>query len=550
MSINKVGQHARIRPRSRVSLMAAVGILALVAAGCSSVDSGDGGSSNGDTSQAQSGDSSARAGDTSAAGGSSDGDSTVTISLKEAPDTLDPTFAQTVGARYVFTEICEKLYDINADLTIVPQLASALPQLSSDGLTATIPLRTDAKFNDGTPFDADAVVTTLQRDMTAEGSARKSELSAVKSVEASGNDAVTITLSQPYAPLAAVLADRAGMIMSPKALKDEGNNFGQNPVCVGPYKFVKQISGTEVDMVKSPDYYDADKVHVQNVIMKPIIDATVRAQNFQSGELDIIDRIDPADFPTIKAMDGVTAETVPSLGVDVLELNTAKGPFADPKVRAAFRSAINIDQINTTVYDGLYNSTCQPFPQTSPYFDKDLQCPGYDPAKAKQLLQEAGVTTPIDVDLVMLNDPLGAQRGELIQAQAQSAGFNVKVSPMPAPALISRSSQGDFDGVILTWSGRVDPDGNTSTFVATGGGQNFGKVSDSELDSMLSKAAATSDVDQRKDLYTQAWKLVMDQTYLIPLANPNILTAHHNDVQDLHVFSDGLIRMKNVTVGN
>lgn len=548
MSINKFAQRVRIRPRVRASLLAVVGIVALAAAGCSSADSGSTGSGTSDTTQSQNGDSSAPAGD--ATGGSSDENSTVTISLKEAPDTLDPTFAQTVGARYAFTEICEKLYDIDADLNIVPQLATDLPQLSADGLTATIPLRTDAKFNDGTPFNAEAVVTTLQRDMTAEGSARKSELSAVKSVEASGDDAVKLTLSQPYAPLAAVLADRAGMIMSPKALDAEGSNFGQSPVCVGPYKFVKQISGTEIDMVKSADYYDADKVHVQNVVMKPIIDATVRAQNFQSGELDIIDRIDPADFPTIKGMDGVTAETVPSLGVDVLELNTASGPFADPKVRAAFRSAIDMDQINTTVYDGLYNSTCQPFPQTSPYFDKNLKCPGVDAAKAKQLLADAGVTTPIDVNLVMLNDPLGAQRGELIQAQTQSAGFNVKVSPMPAPALISSASKGDFDGVILTWSGRVDPDGNTSTFVATGGGQNFGKVSDSELDSLLSKAAATSDVDQRKDLYSQAWKLVMDQTYLIPLANPNILTAHHNDVQDLHVFSDGLIRMKNVTVGN
>ena len=102
------------------------------------------------------------------------------------PDALDPTLARTFSGREVFLTFCEKLYDLNAKAQIVPQLASALPTISKDKLTVTIPLRKGIKFNDGTPFNADAVVKTLQRDQTLKGSTRASEISPIDTVTASG----------------------------------------------------------------------------------------------------------------------------------------------------------------------------------------------------------------------------------------------------------------------------------------------------------------------------------------------------------------------------
>src|SRR5215468_3807349 len=113
------------------------------------------------------------------------------------PDALDPTLARTFSGREVFLTFCEKLYDLNAKAQIVPQLASALPTISKDKLTVTIPLRKGIKFNDGTPFNAAAVVTTLQRDQTLKGSARASEISPIDSVAANGANKVTIHLKAP-----------------------------------------------------------------------------------------------------------------------------------------------------------------------------------------------------------------------------------------------------------------------------------------------------------------------------------------------------------------
>src|SRR4051812_43031982 len=140
---------------------------------------------------------------------------TLVIGLESDPDALDPTLARTFVGRIVFLHMCEKLYDLNRKLEIVPQLASSLPKLSGDKLTVTIPLRHGLKFNDGTAFNAAAVKQSLDRHKTLKGSTRASEISPVTSVDTRGQYTVVLHLSERYSPLTAQLADRAGMIMSP-----------------------------------------------------------------------------------------------------------------------------------------------------------------------------------------------------------------------------------------------------------------------------------------------------------------------------------------------
>ena len=154
---------------------------------------------------------------------------TLVIGLAEDPDALDPTLARTFVGRIVFLHMCEKLYDLNSKLQIVPQLAAALPQISKDKLTYTIKLRSGIKFNDGTAFNAAAVKASLDRHLTLKGSTRASEISPIASVDASGANTVVLHLKAPFSPLTAQLADRAGMIMSPKALDALGDKFATEP---------------------------------------------------------------------------------------------------------------------------------------------------------------------------------------------------------------------------------------------------------------------------------------------------------------------------------
>src|SRR4051812_19639347 len=182
---------------------------------------------------------------------------TLTVALAEDPDLLDPTLARTFVGRIVFANLCEKLYDVNDKLQIVPQLAASMPKITNGGKTVTITIRKDLKFNDGTTMDAQAVKTSLDRHRNLKASARSSELEPVKSVEVVNSDTVRLTLDGPYAPLAAQLADRSGMIMSPKQLSKLGEKFSNDPVCVGPFQFVSRKEGDQIVLKKAPAYYDA-----------------------------------------------------------------------------------------------------------------------------------------------------------------------------------------------------------------------------------------------------------------------------------------------------
>ncbi|MFO7245044.1 MAG: ABC transporter substrate-binding protein, partial [Actinomycetes bacterium] len=139
---------------------------------------------------------------------------TLRIGLAEDPDVLDPSLARTYVGRIVFASLCDKLFDIDTAANIVPQLATGYT-VSDDGLTVTIDLRDDVVFHDGTPMDAEAVKYSLDRHKNLPGSNRASEIAQLESVTVVDEDTVELHLSEPFAPLIAQLADRAGMIVSP-----------------------------------------------------------------------------------------------------------------------------------------------------------------------------------------------------------------------------------------------------------------------------------------------------------------------------------------------
>ncbi|HEY8242153.1 MAG TPA: ABC transporter substrate-binding protein, partial [Casimicrobiaceae bacterium] len=162
---------------------------------------------------------------------------TLRFGLAEDPDVLDPTLARTFVGRIVFASLCDKLVDIDEKLTIVPQLAESW-SWSPDGKALTMKVRNGVTFHDGEKLDAAAVKFNIERHKTMQGSNRRGELSLVSTVDVVDPMTVRLNLSQPFSPLLAQLADRAGMMVSPKAAQAAGDKFGANPVCSGPFKFV------------------------------------------------------------------------------------------------------------------------------------------------------------------------------------------------------------------------------------------------------------------------------------------------------------------------
>src|SRR6059036_789871 len=235
------------------------------------------------------------------------------IGLAEDPDVLDPSLARTYVGRIVFASICDKLFDVDQKLNVIPQLALS-HETSDDGREVTIKLRPGVKFHDGEKLDAEAAKFSLERHLTMQGSFRKPELAAIDTIEVADPLTIKLHLKTPFSPLIAQLTDRAGMMVSPKAAKEAGDKFGLHPVCAGPYKFVERVQQDRIVGEKFADYWNKDNVFIDKVVLLPIVDATVRLANLKSGGLDLIERVLATDIKTVQADPKLKLATAPDLG--------------------------------------------------------------------------------------------------------------------------------------------------------------------------------------------------------------------------------------------
>src|SRR6202166_1872555 len=356
---------------------------------------------------------------------------TLRIGLAEDPDILDPTLGRTYVGRIVFSALCDKLFDIDEKLNIVPQLALS-HETSADGKEMTIRLRPGVKFHDGEPFDAEAAKFSIERHINLPTSFRKPELASVEHVEVVDPLTIKLILKAPYSPLIAQLTDRAGMMVSPKAARDEGDKFGLHPVCAGPYKFVERVQQDRIVFEKFADYWNKDNVFIDRIVFLPIVDATVRLANLKSGGLDLIERVLATDIKTVRADKRLKLATALELGYSGLVINTGhdknKGPLnQSEKVRQALDLSIDREAINQVVFNGEFAPGNQWISQEHPYYQKAFPVPKRDIAKAKALLKEAGAPLPVSVDLMVPKGPENEAIAQVIQSMAAEAGFDLKI---------------------------------------------------------------------------------------------------------------------------
>ena len=478
------------------------------------------------------------------------------LALAEDPDALDPTLARTLVSREVFINMCEKLYDIDRSLKLVPQLAVAEPQLSPDKKTVTIKLRDGVKFNDGTPLDAQAVKKSLDRHRTLKGSARVGDLAVVEKVDVVDPTTVRLTLSGPFAPLTGQLADRAGMIMSPAQLDKLGDKFATEPVCVGPYEFVSRTPGNEIVLQKSSDYYDAAKVKLDKVTYRIITDGNVRLANAKSNDVQVAERISATDVPGLQADRTVRLIGEPSLGYQAISVNignekgvgepagTVDNPLAkSPELRRAFDLSLDREAINKVVFSGQYIPGCSPLPPGTPFHDPSITCTA-NVEEAKRLVAASGVPTPVPVQLIVGTSPENLRLGQVIQSLAKNAGFDVQVQPTEFASALDQTDAGKFQTFQVGWSGRVDPDGNMYNFLHSKAPLNISGTSDPRLDQLLEQGRTVTDEAERKRIYSEAMKLAAENRGILYLYYPKNFLVTTPAVAGLEYFADGLPRLK------
>lgn len=473
------------------------------------------------------------------------------IGLNEDPDSLDPARSRTFVSSIVYEQLCNRLFNTDVAMQVIPELATEWAW-SDDGLKLVVQLRQGVKHHDGTPFNADSARRVLERNINFAVSNRKAELASIAGVEATGEHELTITVKQPDVTLIAQLAHHAGRMYSPDAADAAGENFGQKPICTGPYEFVSRTEGDRIVLKKFADHWEADQYAYDNVIFLPIPDTTVRLANVRSGDLDIVERTAPADVPAVRADSKLQLFEVPNIGYQGITINVgngerAKGPLgSNPLVRQALSLSIDRAALNQVVFDGLYVPGNQWAAPGSGWYDEAFPVPPRDLEKAKALLAESGVALPINVEMQAGNDPIAQQRAQVIQAMAAEAGFNISIRSTEFATLLSENKAGNFDMSTQGWSGRIDPDANIHPFVHTTGANNDQKYSNPEVDALLDKARQEPDPAERKKLYDQTTVILQQDLPLIYLYHISYLFTLRDGIEGFVPYADGIIRLRGV----
>ena len=470
------------------------------------------------------------------------------IGLAEDPDVLDPSLARTYVGRIVFASICDKLFDIDEKLAIVPQLALS-HATSADGKTVTIKLRPGVKFHDGEAFDAAAAKYSLERHLNMKGSFRKPEISAIDTIEVVDPLTVKLNLKAPFSPLLAQLTDRAGMMVSPKASEAAGDKFGLKPVCAGPYKFVERVQQDRIVVEKFADYWDKDHVFIDKITYLPIVDATVRLANLRSGGLDLIERVLATDIKTVRDNPKLKLIKAVSLGYQGMTINLSNGakantPLAkDARVRRAFELSLDRDAINQVVFNGEFVPGNQWISPQNPYYQEKFPVPKRDVAKAKALMKEAGVTGPLTLDFMVPNGPETRAVAEVVQSMAAEAGFDLKIRVTEFATSLKQGEDGAYQVYLIGWSGRSDPDGNSFSFQTCGSPQNNAKYCDKDVDAAHQEARTKSDPAERKKAYEKVAAKFLAEGSIIYLYHTQVLVAHTDKVEGYKQMPDGLVRV-------
>ncbi|MGH3502173.1 MAG: ABC transporter substrate-binding protein [Nocardioidaceae bacterium] len=355
---------------------------------------------------------------------------TIKIGSIFPPGTLDPTTG-TQGSDLAYLDFTfDRLLQNNPKTgELEPMLATSWKFAGTKKLELKVSLRHGVKFQDGTPFNAQAVVQ-YSNDFIKAGNIGNL-LQYVTNVTASGTYGVVYHLSQPNAQLPNGLAGRAGMIPSPAAVKKEGKNFGNHPVGAGPYKFVSEVQGASYKFTRYDGYWNDDKLpRVKNIEFKIFQSDTSLVTAIRGGNVNVAFHLASQDVKTLKSLSNLKVSVSPGPAVSLAYFNGSRKPFDDRRVRLAFNLALDRKSIAKAVTDGLGQAATQPRPPGTLGYVKSLDPVWkHDPARAKRLVKNAGYTNGVDItcfEYPGLNFEVAAP---IIISQEKAVGINLKIVP-------------------------------------------------------------------------------------------------------------------------
>jgi len=466
------------------------------------------------------------------------------------PRGLDPAFVDDGESAKVMCNIYEGLLMYKGDTTEVAPCLATEWKISDDGKVYTFTLRKGVKFQDGTDFNADAVVFSVERQLppkrTDDMPYASFTFGPVEKVEKVDDYTVKFTLTQAYTPFLANLAmTLAAPIVSPAAVKKYGDKFIENPVGTGPFKFVKWDKGQSVTIEKYDGYW-GDKAKLDKVIFKITKENSVRATELIAGQVDAIDGVDPNDVAKMESS-GIKLFKAPGMNINYMAFNCSRAPFNDSKLREAVSRAINRDELVKFLYQGYSTVANSQMPSFIPGYNKDVKPYDYDVEKAKALLKEAGKEN-LSIKIITYSNPRpynpvnGQKLAESVQNYLQKVGIKAEILVYPWTEYKQKAANGEGDIMFYGWTGdNGDPDNFLSLLDSNEikSTLNTAKYTSAKVDQLLLKARMQPNGEERNKTYQEIQEVLSVDAPWLPISHAEAMAAYSQKVTGFKVHPTG-----------
>jgi peptide/nickel transport system substrate-binding protein len=451
---------------------------------------------------------------------------TLIVGAVAEPVNLDAAQVTDFNSTRVIRRITESLVAFPDDSTqLVPGLAESWT-VSRDGLLYTFKLRKGVKFHDGTPFNADAVKFSFERQINPEHPFNKLgkypfanfNFGTIRAVEVMDEHTVQFVMKEPRASFLTIMAGASAGIVSPTAVKKWGADYPNHPVGTGPFRFVSWERGQRIVLEKNPDYWKLP-VKVDRVVFRPIVEDQARLTELLTGNLDLAVNLPPDFIAQLESHPKVTLLRGQGAHVWYLGINNQKKPFDDKRVRLAMNYAVNKEAIVRDVLKGtglisaglVLPGTWGAEPSLKPF--------PYDPERAKRLLAEAGHPNGFSTTLWLPESGSGMQSpvamSTVIQSNLKAVGISVALQTMEWGAFLAKLRTKEQELFALSWAaGNEDPDLVMYPLLHssqwTPNGPNRALYKNARFDDLLQQARLVTDQAKRAELYREAQRVLIE----------------------------------------
>lgn len=460
---------------------------------------------------------------------------TLRVSAFTNPSSLDPATGGAGSDHTFLYTMYDSLTEWDFE-TLKPKPGLAESWSFTDPTTLVLNIRQGVTFHDGTKLDAEAVKFNLDRAKTDPKSNIKADVATVASVEVTGPMQVSMKLNAPDAAMPAILSDRAGMMVSPTAVKAAGGaGLNRTPVGTGAYTFVSWADGERIVTKRNDKYWKPNRPYMDAIEFAIIPELTTGARSVSAGQNDLIYQLPPRQKVIMERSPNLKVVTGPTLYVFQIFFNWGKPPFDDVRVRKAFNFAVDREALVKASLAGLAEPGGINLPKAHWAYDKTAaELYPYDVAKAKQLLGEAGWKDGTVIEFSAYPDQDSVQRQEILIEQLRKAGITLKfnTAPVAEAAATFFGPEKKNSGLLAAWTGRPDPSQTYSLMFTKDAYFNAGRAPvPAELDQALKDSRASEDVEKRKEAFQRVQRIIMQNAFVCPLAFQFELVAMNKKVQ-------------------